>query len=397
MEIKELISIIIPIYNAEIYLEECINSILKQTYQNFELILVDDGSTDKSWEIIDLYVKNFGKIKGIRKENGGANSARKKGLESAVGKFVMFVDADDYLDKTICDKLIRIIENENVDIVLSKLIKSLEGVNIGTVEEWHQGKYSGLYMAENIINLDVFFKKNIPLGLVANLYRKQVIQKAFDIVNEKIRFSEDYACFLLALLESDNVYVLDEYLYYYRQNKNSTVHTYGKSNFESEKCLYHNLIPELKKRKVSEKIYKQVEWIIILSILIGGYDTFKGKDYLFPFEKVKRGSKIIIYGAGSFGKALFEFVTRYKTYDIVLWVDKNYLIYQEEEGCPVFQIDKIMDVKYDYIVIGIVKADLANQVKKELEAKGIDSNKIECINQKLISYQELPHSFWENI
>ena len=107
-----------------------------------------------------------------------------------------------------------------------------------------------------------------------------------------------------------------------------------------------------------------------------------------------RGSKIIIYGAGVFGRALYEFVMRNHLYNLILWVDKNYEIYQGD-GLPVCEIEKINNSNYDYVVIALIKIDVAVQVKEELKKRGIDSEKIELIDQKLISYQELPQSFWE--
>lgn len=388
-----LLSIIIPVYNAEKYLEECISSVLKQTYQNLELILVDDGSTDCSWEIIKTCVSRYTNIKGVRKENGGANSARKKGLEMAAGEYILFIDADDYIGEQLCEKLMFVMSRENVDIVLSKLVKLLENVHIDTNNNCPQGKYTGEFIAENIVDLQVFIKKNIPSGLVANLYKKWIIQKAFNVVDERIIFSEDYVCFLLSLLDSQNVYVLDEYLYFYRQNKDSAMHSCKKNNYESIKFLYWNLMPELKKRNVSASIYKQVEWIIISSLLIAGYGTFKEKEYLYPFKNVHRGSNIVIYGAGSFGGALYNFVKEYNLYNMVLWVDQNYAIYQKN-GIPVYQIEEIDNVNYDYIVIAIMRRDISVRIKQEFEKRGYSSQRIVLIDQELISYQELPEDFW---
>ena len=96
---KELISVIVPVYNCEKYIEICIRSVLQQTYTNLELILVDDGSTDGSGKVCDQYVDQDTRVKVIHKENGGVSSARNRGIENAVGDWYSFVDADDFIDK----------------------------------------------------------------------------------------------------------------------------------------------------------------------------------------------------------------------------------------------------------------------------------------------------------
>lgn len=113
---KIKISIIVPVYNVEKYLEKCINSILTQTYQNLEIILVDDGSMDNSGEICDEYAKKDERIKVIHKENGGLSDARNAGIEIATGKYIGFVDSDDYIGKDMYEYLIRLIQKENADI-----------------------------------------------------------------------------------------------------------------------------------------------------------------------------------------------------------------------------------------------------------------------------------------
>ena len=110
----DLISVIVPVYNVEKYLNRCIHSILKQTYKNFELILVNDGSTDNCGKICDEYSKKDNRIKVIHKDNGGLSDARNTGIESASGEYIMFVDSDDYISSKMVEILYKsIIENES--------------------------------------------------------------------------------------------------------------------------------------------------------------------------------------------------------------------------------------------------------------------------------------------
>lgn len=111
------ISVIIPVYNVEEYLEECIESVLKQTYTNYEIILVDDGSTDNSGSICDCYERKYTNIKVIHQKNGGLSAARNLGLKAAEGVYVYFLDSDDYIQDITLKHLIDIIEKERADVV----------------------------------------------------------------------------------------------------------------------------------------------------------------------------------------------------------------------------------------------------------------------------------------
>ena len=134
--------------------------------------------------------------------------------------------------------------------------------------------------------------------------------------------------------------------------------------------------------------------MIIRDLLLGGYDAFKNKNYLYPFPKVKRGDSIIIYGAGVLGGELYTSTKRYNICNVALWVDQNWIEYRKN-GFPVFSVEEIKNIDYDYIVIAILKDNISKIVKRDLEGMGIETEKIVLIEQKLISYKELPKSFWE--
>lgn len=113
------ISVIVPVYNKAKYLNRCIDSLVEQSFDHIEVILVDDGSIDNSFEICNAYAKSDARVRVIKKENGGASSARNVGIREARGRYLMFVDADDYVEKTACENLWeRITKDEDIDIIL---------------------------------------------------------------------------------------------------------------------------------------------------------------------------------------------------------------------------------------------------------------------------------------
>ena len=120
---EKLVSIIVPVYNTETFLPECIESIQNQTYSNIEIILVDDGSTDRSGDICDSYAENDTRIRVIHKENGGNTSARRAGLNDAGGEYIAFMDSDDTVTDRMVQDLIEEIERSQADIVISNIVK----------------------------------------------------------------------------------------------------------------------------------------------------------------------------------------------------------------------------------------------------------------------------------
>ena len=112
-----LISVIIPVYNSEKYLSKCVESVLAQTYLNYEIILINDGSVDNSAQMCDIYAEQYKNIRAFHKSNGGASSARNIGIKESVGKYIFFLDSDDWLESTAFEKMITVAKKENADLV----------------------------------------------------------------------------------------------------------------------------------------------------------------------------------------------------------------------------------------------------------------------------------------
>ena len=172
-----MISVIIPVYNVENYLEECIESILRQSYMDLEIILVDDESTDNSGNICDLYSKKDNRIKVIHKKNGGLSSARNVGLKIAKGDYISFVDSDDFLsDKNVYSEMLEIIEKEKSDLVHGDAIKYYSEYKKGYFNNLkNRVDFNGPIDSEKLflmyLDNNIIFK---PLWL--NLYRKEFLE-----------------------------------------------------------------------------------------------------------------------------------------------------------------------------------------------------------------------------
>ena len=146
-----LISIIIPVYNVEKYLRQCLDSVLSQTYTNYEVIMVDDGSTDSSYDICLEYSIKDSRFKSFQKENGGASSARNIGLDKADGKYVFFLDSDDWIDKNTFQSLLEIAEAEETDFVVSEAVAFDDATG---KEDYSNYFYHKRYITENSLSYD---------------------------------------------------------------------------------------------------------------------------------------------------------------------------------------------------------------------------------------------------
>ncbi len=210
------ISVIIPVYNAERYLEQCLDSVINQTFKDIEIICINDGSTDGSLKILQKYAANDNKLIIIDKENRGVSAARNDGLERATGEYIMFLDADDFLEKNAFTKLLPVISEQAPDIACS-------GVNFyysGKKEEmrWHSEKIWALADGKN-------YDENISY---AQIYVWDKIFKHQFLKDNNIKFvenlvtAEDGLFAKICFFKNPKVSFLKEYLYNYRKdNKNS--------------------------------------------------------------------------------------------------------------------------------------------------------------------------------
>lgn len=181
---KNIISIIIPVYNVEQYLDKCIKSVLSQSYQDFELILVDDGSIDSSGMICDEYAGKDERVKVFHKENGGVSSARNFGLDNATGEWISFVDADDYVEEDYLSNMVMSI-HDDIDIIVGGFVPS---GNEFPPHKMEDKKYSHL-------DIGIFLTKilgDMEIGTPwAKLFRSKVIVSNKLRFDKKIHFNED--------------------------------------------------------------------------------------------------------------------------------------------------------------------------------------------------------------
>ena len=213
---RTMVSIIVPIYNTEKYLRQCLESILAQTYQKFELLLVNDGSTDGSGAICDEYLSKDIRIRVFHKDNGGATSARKLALDNATGEYVMFIDSDDTIRKDALELLLTSFDN-NVDVVRANSEKNI----IVSNEEW----------------IKLLLNCKTRSELWGGLYKRSFLNKQSFEIPLSIKIGEDLLINILYALNVTNIKLVSDRIYDYNQNREMSLTNSYMLSLNHEKIL----------------------------------------------------------------------------------------------------------------------------------------------------------------
>ena len=224
-----LISVIVPVYNVEKYLCKCIDSIINQTYENIEIILVDDGSTDSSGEICDRYSMQHNNITAYHKTNGGLSSARNYGIEKAKGEYLGFIDSDDYIENNMYETLLKLSQENDAEMSMCALFDVFDGkirkihkdITVITVD-----KEEAIKM---VLEADV-----VSVTAVNKLYRREL----FDTIRyPEGKTIEDGFVIVDLLSECNRITVSSEQLYYYVHRKASiTSDSFSEKNLDAIEC-----------------------------------------------------------------------------------------------------------------------------------------------------------------
>jgi len=243
----DLISIIVPVYNAGKFLDRCIDSILNQTYENIEVILVNDGSTDNSGKLCEMYAHKDHRVKVIHQENSGPSIARNIGLEKANGTYIQFVDADDYIDEKMTETLVNEI-NKNADIVICayKIVsKKIDG-KLDFVYS-NSYRYPQMNKIEFLDEFGQFFKDYYVNYIWNKLYKACTIKKNNIRFDTSIKWGEDLIFNLNYLNYCDKITIIDEPLYnYVNYNDFSITTSYNKDLYINQQFMYKQVRDFLK-------------------------------------------------------------------------------------------------------------------------------------------------------
>lgn len=242
-------SIIIPVYNSDEYLEECIESVLNQTYKNFEVILINDGSKDKSGSICDNYSKIETRLKVIHQENKGRVLARRKGIENATGDYLLFLDSDDYWDINLLETIYKYVVKFNCDMIIFKYKRVFNNI---IVREQQQ-----LFDHERIFENDdkkVIFEKIISTSslnnLVTKVIKKTIVDNCDYLHYKDIRNGEDLLQSLPWLYRANKIVYINKPLYNYRINPKSTTQNFDVNRINDLSIVRGVFLKYMKKLRI---------------------------------------------------------------------------------------------------------------------------------------------------
>lgn len=225
---NDIISIIVPVYNVEMYLERCLDSIVNQTYKNLEILLIDDGSTDKSGIICDEYSRKDNRIRVFHKNNEGQAEARNVGLRQANGDYIMFVDSDDMVDKEMCQTLLKIMLRNDVDFVMCNFLSIY--TNEYKKKNINKFKNGQLYTGRQGLELHVK-KGPTELAVVWNKLYKTELFRRYNLFFVKGRIHEDELICKYILYYTRKFIYIDKMLYMYFRRNDSTMGKIDRKRF----------------------------------------------------------------------------------------------------------------------------------------------------------------------
>lgn len=258
-----LISVILPIYNVEKYLPDCLDSIIKQTYKNIQIILVDDGATDESGRICDKYKLQDNRIMVLHKKNGGLVSAWKYGLSKANGKYICFIDPDDYIEKNFITSLANSVKKYNVPFVIAPTYE-LRNKKVFLKLRLKAGLYSGYKFktlrSKYLLNDGHFQDRLIPPSRWGKLIERNLIEENLKYTDVRMTYGEDLSIIIPILLSIDSMYVesIAENGYVSRIRSDSMVRSYDANRWNSVKLVYQNLLLAFQNKKVTSEMYNQL-------------------------------------------------------------------------------------------------------------------------------------------
>ena len=253
MSMKDLVSVIVPVYNVEQYLDKCIDSIVHQSYKKLEIILIDDGSKDSSGQLCEKWKQMDNRIKVIHKQNEGLGFARNTGIDAAIGDYVLYIDSDDYIDVNMIDILIKKSKETNSDTVYCGLTRVSADETETPVSLVYDNKlFTGREIITNIL-LEMVGSKpqdkedtNFFMSVWHAIYSMDIIRKHnIRFPSERQVMCEDIMYHINYLRYTERVSCIKDCLYYYRVNPKSLSQIYDAKRFERQKVLSRAIIDAL--------------------------------------------------------------------------------------------------------------------------------------------------------
>lgn len=371
MDIK--LSVIVPVYNAMPYLHQCIDSIIGQSLKEIEIILIDDGSTDESGAVCDAYAKIDNRIVVLHQENKGPIAARQLGVLTAKAEYVIFVDADDFIEKDAYVLALSDME-KGIDVISFGITRyHAEDYQRHDTHNYKEGIYDRVQMEKSIFPTMIWNQKTDMFGLDPSLCTKVIKRKLLLWAYERVgkyafHYGEDPATLYPLMMRAQSISIHNASFYNHRQRFTKEVPSYITDVHYFDKLYQlYQFLQECFADK--PQLLQQIELYYVYSVR----KKLDKKDssliaYLFPFDKVEKGERIAIYGAGAVGMDYVRQLERVSYCEVVLWVDQN----ADKLDNPQIQMPlALQEANIDRVVIAITSDEIKTQIKESLREQGI--------------------------
>ncbi len=326
---EPIVSIVVPVYKTEEYLDKCVQSIINQTERNIEIILVDDGSTDNCPKMCDDYAAADSRIKVVHKANGGLMSAWIAGTKVATARYMCYVDGDDWVELDMIEGLYRYVDESGQDIkeiISSNYIIEKKNEQKKMAQPLKPGVYEGSELSEIKTRLLGEEIRPVTMSRCMKLISKQLILDNLKYCNEKIRMAEDVNITLPCMLDADRIVIVEDgYYYHYRSNENSIVHNYNEGLLDNIDLVCETLGYIYKDKGVAngqyqaDREYMRMLFLELKNELRGGAGYIDRVRNVFNRSDIKdkiHSTDIDINGASN--KLLFRCMKNPSTLNIVL-------------------------------------------------------------------------------
>lgn len=378
------IGIVVTVFNQEQFIGQCLESILEQTYKDIEVVVVDDGSTDSSGMLCDRFAARDCRVTVIHQLNQGTMAARLNGIKNVSADYVTFVDGDDWIDQKAYEKAAALDLFGSVDLISYGIIRYHAEGQI----HYERGSFAeGIYDSRKIecqIIPGLFWdiKKNtygLDPSLCTKIFRKTKLEKYLrDTEKLKVHYGEDIAVLYPLFLECSSIAIINQCYYYHRIRKNNIVAPYIRDDMYFGKLydLYKYLAEFFHRSRYADQLMRQLDYFYMYSVRLGKLkyrDLAFDELYIFPFDKIRKGSSIVLYGAGQVGQTLYNQLQKLEYCNIAGWVDQDYFIYDND---LIKEIGQIKSMVYDYVLIAISSADICMKVRENLVRMGVEPSRI---------------------
>ena len=398
---RPLISIIIPVYNSEAFLDKCIQSAINQSYDNIEVVLVDDGSIDSSGEICDTYAAIDSRIKIIHKKNGGLVSSRKAGLLISTGEYVLYIDGDDWIELKLVEDFVNEIVKYNADVIISAHIVNLQGREDILVNSIPPGFYNKERLVKEVYPQMLYTGKFAQFGIFTyswgKMYRKEMLLQNQLNVDEDIIMGEDALSVYPTLLDVNSIVILKQPYYHYRQRADSLTKNLRRLEISKMQKVYDGLKNTFKQKGVLDIMLPQLQYYILTLLIINtqGPEAGDSSTPLYPFSNFEPNTNLVLYGGGTFGQHIYKKIMNHKNLNLLAWVDEKHKHYSKL-NLPVSGFPKIKLINYNVVLIALIDEDNSNRAYSKLIQHGVSADKIvqipfynteENIQEHLLKYQ----------